>query len=284
MVWWRQKADDQHNSDQILDLDTIVWRGINQFDRMNKLAEAAAQAEHQEVEAPKSSLPSPSLTSAPLPTVPLPAPDKIGQDEAEIVSALEQSAGHQSATEKMIEEEMIEEEIRQQIISDAMSAVLAFQEGGGKKSDLHAHIEQEVHQQLAINEQSFEADETDQPKASNQPETNPVPADMSGAIRSVVIDEIGGWLTQNMSRIVAETIEQIPAAASKPSGKPSGKAAGKADGKSSNKTAAGSSKPAVPKKPAAVKAKKSAKRITKTTAKKTTVKQANKSAKKAAKK
>ena len=40
-----KKADDNLGEDNILDLDNVVWRGINQSDRLNRLAEAARQAD-----------------------------------------------------------------------------------------------------------------------------------------------------------------------------------------------------------------------------------------------
>ncbi|MCE2518049.1 MAG: hypothetical protein J4F41_09565, partial [Alphaproteobacteria bacterium] len=203
MAWWRQKADEHHGEDNILDLDTIVWRGINQFDRMHRLAEAAQQAEKT---APEVS----AAPMKPLPTVPLPVQAATEDasapltDEAAIIKALEEEADNRSP-----QEEMIEEEIRQQIISDAMSAVLAFQDGSSKttaptpeqddainqqlEAKLEANVEQELHDHL----------DTYTPAA-------PVPAgpDMSGAIRGVIADEIGLWLKDNMARIVAETLTQ----------------------------------------------------------------------------
>ena len=67
MSWWRKKADDEAGDD-IFDLKDVVWRGVNQNDRLDRLAEAAKQTDGE--------LPEPGERIYPpkqiLPTVPLP--------------------------------------------------------------------------------------------------------------------------------------------------------------------------------------------------------------------
>lgn len=273
MAWWRQKADEHHGEDNILDLDTIVWRGINQFDRMHRLAEAAERAEQNDP-------PVVTPTSEPLPSVPLPvqvAQDTLPverspvdrspverpvEDDAALADLVALAALEAEADNRSPQEEMIEEEIRQQIISDAMNAVLAFQDGGSRgitasspgddaiqqqlETRLEANVEQELHDHLD--------QYSPQPPAASGPE-------MTGAIRDVIADEIGLWLKDNMARIVAETlmqmtpppVEETPKAAPKAGAKKTAKKAAsktapKASPKASKKTTAKAKKsPSPPK-------------------------------------
>lgn len=197
MSWWRKKADDNLGEDNILDLDNVVWRGINQSDRLNRLAEAARQADGE--------LPEPGEKIYPpkkpvLPTVPLP------------ISNIEESEDDGDVRV----DNVIETEIRQQVIAEAMDAVLAFQEGRPQKeidddpidtAEIEAAIEEIADQTLA------EAQRTPSPSPevfkTNSQETDLGQApDMSDAIRNVVADEIGSWLKDHMPRIMAETIAQ----------------------------------------------------------------------------
>ena len=79
MSWWRKKADDEAGDD-ILELNDVVWRGVNQNDRLDRLAEAAKQTDGE--------LPEPGERIYPpkkiLPTVPLTAqltPDQDADDD-----------------------------------------------------------------------------------------------------------------------------------------------------------------------------------------------------------
>lgn len=227
MGWWRRKADDEHSKDNILELDTIVWRGINQFDRMHRLAENAENK--QAAEAKTDSLP---MQKAPLVSVPLPVESQ--NDEDAITEALERDAEIHGD-----HDDFIEEEIRQQILSDAMTAVLAFQDGQTKADENHP-LDEEI-QDEAQPEASVEQHIAQELNDKYQSE---MPSDMSGAIRSVVANEIGGWLQQNMARIVAETMSQIPIEDNKAGAKPAPKTVKKSVQKSAKKSATKTSKTA----------------------------------------
>ena len=244
MSWWRRKADEEAGDD-ILDLDDIVWRGINQHDRLDRLAEAARQTDGE--------LPEPGERLYPpkhiLPTVPLPVTPP--QDDAPVNAddAHDQDAPPQPDADhnRSGQEALIETEIRNQIITEAMDAVLSFQAGHRKDpkdhdfntEDLEAAIGEIADQTIANNaanagvnigandganagvhtDHPLQQSSLASPLAQNSAEKAP---DMSHAIRDVVADEIGLWLKDHMPRIIAETMAQASLEA-KPAAKTSKK-------------------------------------------------------------
>ena len=248
MSWWRRKADEEAGDD-ILDLDDIVWRGINQHDRLDRLAEAARQTDGE--------LPEPGERLYPpkhiLPTVPLPVTPP--QDDAPFNAddAHDQDAPPQPDADhsRSGQEALIETEIRNQIITEAMDAVLSFQAGHRKDpkdqdfntEDLEAAIGEIADQTIANNaandavndgvndaanaevnagvhtDHPLQQSSLASPLAQNSAEKAP---DMSHAIRDVVADEIGLWLKDHMPRIIAETMAQASLEA-KPAAKTSKK-------------------------------------------------------------
>ena len=202
MSWWRKKADDEAGDD-ILELNDVVWRGVDQNDRLDRLAEAAKQTDGE--------LPEPGERIYPpkkiLPTVPLTAqltPDQDADDDI--------------ATQKDAPEQFIETEIRNQIITEAMDAVLHFQKGQGQSPDDDDGYDQEeleaaigeIADQTWAQAQDEIPDDHQASQLTTPPPTMPSPKspDMSDAIRDVVADEIGMWLKDHMPRIIAETMAQ----------------------------------------------------------------------------
>ena len=226
MSWWRKKADDEAGDD-ILDLKDVVWRGVNQNDRLERLAEAAKQTDGELPEPGEKIYPPKQI----LPTVPLPV--SAGQSTA----SADQHQNSDFKTEEMLEdddlplpqddlsapEQFIETEIRNQIITEAMDAILHFQKGQGQSpqendfdsDELEAAIGEIADQTLAA-AQSQQADGEQTPPqpmpvpehATTQAISKPQSPDMSDAIRDVVADEIGLWLKDHMPRIISETMAQ----------------------------------------------------------------------------
>ncbi len=259
MSWWRKKADDEAGDD-ILDLKDVVWRGVNQNDRLERLAEAAKQTDGELPEPGEKIYPPKQI----LPTVPLPV--SAGQS----TTTDNQQQNSDFKADEMLDdddlplpqddlsahEQIIETEIRNQIITEAMDAVLHFQKGQGQSTqendfdngELEAAIGEIADQTLAAAQnQSTPQPMTQAP--TNQAIPRPQSPDMSDAIRDVVADEIGLWLKDHMPRIISETMAQasITAGQSKPAAPPqSAKTASKkAAKKATQKASQSKSKPKV---------------------------------------
>ena len=260
MSWWRKKADDEAGDD-ILDLKDVVWRGVNQNDRLERLAEAAKQTDGELPEPGEKIYPPKQI----LPTVPLPV--SAGQSTA----STDQHQNSDFKTEEMLDdddlplpqddlsapEQFIETEIRNQIITEAMDAVLHFQKGQGQSpqendfdsDELEAAIGEIADQTLAA-AQTQQADGVQKPpqpmpvpeQTTTQAIPKPQSPDMSDAIRDVVADEIGLWLKDHMPRIISETMAQAA-------------------------ITAGQSQPTIPTKPAKTAPKKPAKKASQSKAK-----------------
>ena len=117
MLWWRKKQKQDEGVDNILDLETIVWRGI----KPQECFAASVQAE----------------------------------------------------------EEIVEREIRDQILAEV-------------DTYLQANIKESSAKNI-----------TDHAQNSEQKQ---FPPDVSNLIKTIVADEIGGWLSNNIKRIIAESI------------------------------------------------------------------------------
>ncbi len=259
MSWWRKKADDEAGDDNI-DLKDVVWRGVNQNDRLERLAEAAKQTDGELPEPGEKIYPPKQI----LPTVPLPV--SAGQS----TTTDNQQQNSDFKADEMLDdddlplpqddlsahEQIIETEIRNQIITEAMDAVLHFQKGQGQSTqendfdngELEAAIGEIADQTLAAAQnQSTPQPMTQAP--TNQAIPRPQSPDMSDAIRDVVADEIGLWLKDHMPRIISETMAQasITAGQSKPAAPPqSAKTASKkAAKKATQKASQSKSKPKV---------------------------------------
>ena len=163
MSWWRKKADEEAGDD-ILDLNDVVWRGIDQQDRLERLADAAHKTAHQtahqkdaelpEQVSPEQLLPEQLLNEPQskqfdaaiyppkqiLPTVPLPTgPLTTGSLTTRLQSAASDTQDgapdpHDPSEPEGLSgvDELIESEIRSQIIAEAMDAVQSFQSGETK--------------------------------------------------------------------------------------------------------------------------------------------------------
>ena len=222
MSWWRKKADDEAGDD-ILDLKDVVWRGVNQNDRLDRLAEAAKQTDGE--------LPDPGERIYPpkqiLPTVPLPiaagqstsTEDHHKNTEFKAEEIMDDDELPLPQEDLSAPEQFIETEIRNQIITEAMDAVLMFQKGQSQSPDedtldneeLEAAIGKITDQTLAEaqNQKNVDDQTSPQPMAmAKQAMPSPQSPDMSNAIRDVVADEIGLWLKDHMPRIIAETMSQ----------------------------------------------------------------------------
>ena len=225
MSWWRKKADDEAGDD-ILDLKDVVWRGVNQNDRLERLAEAAKQTDGELPEPGEKIYPPKQI----LPTVPLPV--SAGQS----TTTEDQHQKNDFKAEEILNddlplpqddlsapEQIIETEIRNQIITEAMDTVLHFQKGQGQSpqendfdsDELEAAIVEIADQTLAA-AQGQQADGNQTPpqpmpmpeQTTTQAIPRPQSPDMSDAIRDVVADEIGLWLKDHMPRIISETMAQ----------------------------------------------------------------------------
>ena len=112
---------------------------------------------------------------------------------------------------------MIETEIRNQIITEAMDAVLHFQKGQGQSTQEDDFDNDEL--EAAIGEIADQTLAEAQDQQAQDLQKAPQSPDMSNAIRDVVADEIGLWLKDHMPRIIAETMAQasVTASQTKPS-------------------------------------------------------------------
>ena len=209
MSWWRKKADDEAGDD-IFDLKDVVWRGVNQNDRLDRLAEAAKQTDGE--------LPEPGERIYPpkqiLPTVPLPISagqstttgDQHQKTDFKADEILDDDDLPLPQDDVSAPEEFIETEIRNQIITEAMDAVLDFQKGQGQSPQENDFDSDEL--EAAIGEIADQTMAEAQDQKTLDVQNVPQSPDMSNAIRDVVADEIGLWLKDHMPRIIAETMAQ----------------------------------------------------------------------------
>lgn len=234
MRWFGKKNEDASDKDEVYDLDTVVWRGISQEDRLNRLADAAGRAEDHHRHYPSSSpLYEPSraapidslyqpgenpvpeddlheasnqqpVVEAPAAEPPVAAAEPVSAPEAETPAAAPMVAAVPSAEESLI--------------SDAMNSVL-------KSETFAASIRAEIEKSSAdANPTPVSAPETtpvSTPAASTSVEVAATPADqvsfaepgigpdLGNAVKAVVRDEIGSWMQENMNKIVAESFSNL---------------------------------------------------------------------------
>ena len=220
MSWWRKKADDEAGDD-ILDLKDVVWRGVTQNDRLDRLAEAAKQTDGELPEPGEKIYPPKQI----LPTVPLPISagqsttndDQHPKQDFKTDEMLEEDELPLPQDDLSAPEQIIETEIRNQIITEAMDAVLHFQKGQGQSTQEDDFDNDEL--EAAIGEIADQTLAEAQDQKASDVQNAPQSPDMSNAIRDVVADEIGLWLKDHMPRIIAETMAQasVTASQTKPS-------------------------------------------------------------------
>ena len=250
MSWWRKKQEIDETQDDILDLDTVVWRGIDPMERLSRLA-ASAQREEDINEG---KLPEPTknnyVPTKPLPTVPLPVQHInrfVEETEADqdVLDTPDDTDFSDEIPQRALsaEEEMIEADIREQIMAE-----------------IAAEIEAELEQDNLDPSGDAKPEVNIEPEAREQ---QPVTPDVSDAIKTIVADEIGGWLNHNVQRIIAESVTETLSAAKE---SPITEQAPEQKTKAKTVKAKAPSKKAISKKAAAKKsgAKKTAKKGTKT--------------------
>ena len=196
MSWWRKKQEIDDQKEDILDLDTVVWRGIAPEERLERLAATA----DREADIQEGNIPLPPqnnyVPTKPLPSVPLPVQhvtrfveDKETPQPKEELSA--QFEEEENIPERVLtsEEEMIEADIREQIMAEIAA-------------EIEAELEKD---EQKVTEITANDPHEDQPQG--------VTPDVSDAIKSIVADEIGGWLNHNVQRIIAESVTETLSAA-----------------------------------------------------------------------
>lgn len=193
MSWWRKKQEHDEDKDNILDLDTVVWRGIAPEERLERLAASAQQEEDIKEGIIPEPIKNNYVPTKPLPTVPLPVqhvtrfveeePQDLEQD-LETETTLDEDVLPQRAL--TAEEEMIEADIREQIMAEIAA-------------EIEAELEAETRSAPVL-------EEDEQEETINQPPAQAMTPDVSEAIKNIVADEIGGWLNHNVQRIIAETV------------------------------------------------------------------------------
>ena len=196
MSWWRKKQEVDDQKEDILDLDTVVWRGIAPEERVERLAATA----DQEADIQDGNIPLPPqnnyVPTKPLPSVPLPVHHitRFVEDEEKLQPEEEHYAKLEEddiIPERILspEEEMIEADIREQIMAEIAA-------------EIEAELENDEH---IVSEITANGAHEDQPQG--------VTPDVSDAIKSIVADEIGGWLNHNVQRIIAESVTETLSAA-----------------------------------------------------------------------
>ena len=247
MSWWRKKQEIDDQKEDILDLDTVVWRGIAPEERLERLAATA----DREADIQEGNIPLPPqnnyVPTKPLPSVPLPVQHitRFVEEDEETPQAEEELSAHieeeEIVPERILtpEEEMIEADIREQIMAEIAA-------------EIEAELEKD---EQMVSEVTASARHKDQPQG--------VTPDVSDAIKSIVADEIGGWLNHNVQRIIAESVTETLSAAKE---SPITEQAPEQKTKPKTVKAKAPSKKAISKKAAAKKsgAKKAAKKATKT--------------------
>ena len=196
MSWWRKKQEVDDQKEDILDLDTVVWRGIAPEERLERLAATA----DREADIQEGNIPLPPqnnyVPTKPLPSVPLPVQhvtrfveenDKPHPEEVTSAHLEEED----NIPERILtpEEEMIEADIREQIM---------------------AEIAAEIEAELGNDDQIVKEITANSPHEAQPQGVTP---DVSDAIKSIVADEIGGWLNHNVQRIIAESVTETLSAA-----------------------------------------------------------------------
>ena len=196
MSWWRKKQEVDDQKDDILDLDTVVWRGIAPEERLERLAATA----DREADIQEGNIPLPPqnnyVPTKPLPSVPLPVQHVTRFVEEEDKPQPEEETSAHLEEEEIIperiltpEEEMIEADIREQIM---------------------AEIAAEIEAELENDDQIVKEITANDPHEAQPQGVTP---DVSDAIKSIVADEIGGWLNHNVQRIIAESVTETLSAA-----------------------------------------------------------------------
>ena len=249
MSWWRKKQEVDDQKEDILDLDTVVWRGIAPEERLERLAATA----DREADIQEGNIPLPPqnnyVPTKPLPSVPLPVQhvtrfveeDNKPQPEEEISDHIEEA---ENIPERILtpEEEMIEADIREQIMAEIAAEIEAELEN-----------DDQIVNEITANDQ-------------HEDQLQGVTPDVSDAIKSIVADEIGGWLNHNVQRIIAESVtETLSAAKESPAPKQAEEQKPEQTTKPKTVKAKAPSKKAIAKKAAAKKSgvKKAAKKATK---------------------
>ena len=193
MSWWRKKQEQDEDKDNILDLDTVVWRGIAPEERLERLAASAQQEEDIQEGIIPEPIKNNYVPTKPLPTVPLPV-QHVTRFVEEEPQGLEQNPETEGPLDEDVlpqrtlttEEEMIEADIREQIMAEIAA-------------EIEAELEAETQSAPAL-------EEDEQEETIDQPPAQAMTPDVSEAIKNIVADEIGGWLNHNVQRIIAESV------------------------------------------------------------------------------
>ncbi|MGC6485399.1 MAG: hypothetical protein ACON4P_06985 [Candidatus Puniceispirillales bacterium] len=205
MGWlrWKKKGRD---TDQIFDLDDVVWRGVDRMQRLDRLAEDADRiADHHQD--------SPEQPPVYAPKHPISLIDEVinastpgdwaETDDRDIADDRDDPAGEPGlASSPPVDpepEETPPQEASIDMISDAVEAVLA--------SDAVA---------ASVRAEALGHDDAPQAASPVEPPLSPaVPLglDMKSAVEQVVREELSGWLQQNMGKIIAEAMPEKPVTA-----------------------------------------------------------------------
>ena len=229
MSWFRDKKK-VVDPDKVYDLDDVVWRGVDQMQRLDRLADEAdraaaldkdqpGQGPHFSPKQPASLIDEVIATAAPEDwAAPNPLPVKpeetaAGSKSDEILDLAKAPASApapvrhdikpaQQAPEDVAEDDVVRsvaDKISMDMISDAVDAVVASDEVA---STVRAEALSETPDPAEYKPKADTAE--DQIKDFKRS------ADMTGGVKSaveqLVREELSGWLEEHMGRIVAESI------------------------------------------------------------------------------
>ncbi len=214
MSWWRKKQEQDSQKDNILDLDTVVWRGMDPMERVERLASSAQHEDDMNEGRVPPPLQNNYVPTTPLPSVPLPVKEvgRFVSTDASPDTLAEHPAGtptdgsptrtplavmestHDEGIEAGLkprdltaEEEMIEAEIRAELINTATP-----------QDDTPTEVS-------PTEDTSAPTPNTPQHIQATSTKDGMTP-DVSDAIKNIVADELGGWLSHNVQRIIAESV------------------------------------------------------------------------------
>lgn len=224
MSWFRDKKK-VVDPDKVYDLDDVVWRGVDQMQRLDRLADEAdraaalnqdqpGQGPHFTPKQPASLIDEVIATAAPEDWAapnPLPVkPEKAaGPKSDEILDLAEAPASppapvhHQEPAEKALEvlaeddtARSVADKISMDMISDAVEAVVASDEVA---STVRAEALSET--PAAKPKANTAQDQIKDFKTSSE-----VTGGVKSAVEQLVREELSEWLEEHMGRIVAESI------------------------------------------------------------------------------
>ena len=227
MSWFRDKKKGV-DPDKVYDLDDVVWRGVDQMQRLDRLADEAdraaalhedkpGQGPHFPPKQPASLIDEVMAAAAPedwAAPKPLPvSPDKAGPESHDILDLAEAPASAPAAVyhdddpaakppAEEAENDPIQaaaDQISMEMISDAVEAVVASDEVA---STVRAE---------ALSETPDPAETKAKPDTAGEQikdfkRSSPVTVDVKSAVEQLVREELSDWLQEHMGRIVAESI------------------------------------------------------------------------------